>query len=119
MISFALPGMRLVNPTNEHTHWRIRHKRSQEQRHKARVVAQAAGVHLEPLPLVITITRVGPGKLDSDSLPPSGKHVRDGIADAIGVDDGDDTKVTWLYAQERAKTWGVRVEIRRHDEVAA
>lgn len=35
---------------------------------------------------------------------------RDGIADALGVDDGDESKVTWSYAQERGD-YGVRVKI--------
>jgi hypothetical protein len=109
-LSFELPGMKLVNPTNEHKPWQVRHARAQKQRHAARVATQAYALGAKP-PLVVTITRRGPGKLDSDSLPPSGKHARDGIADALGVDDGDESLVQWRYAQERAREWSVLVTI--------
>ena len=51
-------------------------------------------------PYEITITRHGKRKLDSDNLAASAKFVRDGIADALGIDDGDDEMATWLYRQE-------------------
>jgi hypothetical protein len=56
-------------------------------------------------------TRVAPGNgLDSDNLPVSMKHVRDGIADAMGVDDRDE-RVTWEYAQERGKPGEYKVKV--------
>lgn len=113
-----MPGMRLVNPTNEHAHWRTRSTRAKLQRNTARLVMMAHAHQLVRVPLVITIVRLGRGTLDSDSLPPSGKHVRDGIADALGIDDGDESKVTWLYRQERAVTWGARIEIARREEAS-
>ena len=109
---FCMLGVRLVNPTNEHAHWRVRSKRAKAQRTQARLMTQATGAHLCLGPYLVVITRCGPGKLDSDSLPPSGKHVRDGIADALGIDDGDDAQAMWHYAQERAKAWSVRVVVR-------
>lgn len=112
-VRFEILGMRLVNPTNEHAHWRVRSARAKEQRQQAKVRTQAAGGHLLAGPYVVRITRRGPGRLDSDSLPPSGKHVRDGIADALGIDDGDDRQAVWTYAQERARVWSVVVEITR------
>lgn len=42
------------------------------------------------------------GKLDSDNLPGAFKHVRDGMADALGIDDGD-ARLAWSYAQVKAK----------------
>ena len=62
------------------------------------------------LPCTVTITRLGPRKLDSDNLATSAKGLRDGIADKLGVDDGDE-RITWCYAQEKSKTYGVRIEI--------
>ena len=64
------------------------------------------------LPVTITITRVAPRKLDSDNLARSMKAVRDGIADAFRLDDGDD-RLDWRYAQRtgRAKEYSVDVEI--------
>lgn len=63
------------------------------------------------MPATVTITRIGKRKLDSDNLAISAKHVRDGIADAYGVDDGSDL-YTWNYAQEIGKDYAVRIEIR-------
>jgi hypothetical protein len=52
--------------------------------------------------LVITLTRIGPGTLDSeDNLSAGFKAVRDGIADALGVNDRH-PRLRWFYGQERA-----------------
>lgn len=64
-------------------------------------------------PLLVLITRISPGRFDrDDGVNISCKHVRDGVADAIGVDD-DDARVTWRYAQEKCAKGenGARVEI--------
>ncbi|MFA4900877.1 MAG: hypothetical protein WC563_15270 [Brevundimonas sp.] len=105
-----IPGVRLVNATNEHTHWRVRSKRAKAQRGLASMVLRSICATPPPPPLTITITRHAPSNgLDSDSLPPSGKHLRDGIADFLGVDDGS-ASLTWLYCQERGP-WGVTIQI--------
>jgi hypothetical protein len=61
---------------------------------------------------IVTMTRLSPGTLDSDNLVGSQKHVRDGIADALGLPDND-PRIEWRYAQERCKrgSYGVRIEI--------
>ena len=51
-------------------------------------------------PYKIIIVRHGKRKLDSDNLAASAKFVRDGVADALGIDDGDDSLATWHYMQE-------------------
>lgn len=49
----------------------------------------------------VTITRVSPGKLDAhDNLRSALKSVADGIADALGVDDGGGL-VDWQYLQRK------------------
>ncbi len=63
-----------------------------------------------PLPLVITITRIGPRTLDDDNLQGACKYVRDQIANEIGVDDGSPL-YTWKYAQRKSKVYGVDIEI--------
>ena len=67
------------------------------------------GLDIPPTPLVVTITRIGPRKLDDDNLASACKYVRDQIAKAVGVDDGSDL-YTWRYAQRKGK-YGVDVEI--------
>ena len=64
---------------------------------------------LPPMPLLVTITRVGPRRLDDDNLDAACKYVRDQIAAHVGVDDGSD-QYTWQYKQRIGK-YGVDVEI--------
>lgn len=115
MIAFDLPGMRLVSLLNDRSHWAARAARAKKQRWAAMVATRAHLLEQMRLPLVVTITRRGPGTLDSDNLAACAKHVRDGIADALGIDDGDE-RITWVVRQERARLWGVSVEIRRRGE---
>lgn len=56
----------------------------------------------------VHITRLGRGQLDVDNLAISAKHVLDGIADAVGINDRD-LQVT--YAQERCGVYAVRLEL--------
>jgi len=48
-------------------------------------------------------------RMDSDGVASALKAVRDGIADALGIDDGN-SRITWIYGQERGE-YSVRVEI--------
>jgi hypothetical protein len=57
----------------------------------------------------VTITRIAPRELDSDNLASCAKGIRDGVADALRVDDGDE-RIRWTYKQERGKP-AVRVDI--------
>lgn len=53
------------------------------------------------VPAVVTITRVSFGRLDSDNLAFSAKALRDGVADALGIDDGDVARVRFRYLQRK------------------
>ena len=61
-------------------------------------------------PWLITITRQGKRKLDDDNLASSAKHIRDGVADALGIDDGD-PRLHWKYLQEHPLPYGAHVEM--------
>lgn len=68
---------------------------------------------LVPRRLRITLTRVTPprGKrLDTDNLASALKAVRDGIADALGRDDGDG-EIEWRYDQAKGAGWNVAVRL--------
>lgn len=111
--------VRLVSLLNTREHHMARARRAKQQRSLARLqtiarlcrsplwarVANGCGI-------VVTITRIGPRELDDDNLAGSAKHVRDGIADALGIDDGSDL-VTWLYAQSKGfpHEYGCQVRI--------
>lgn len=114
-VRFTIP-IRLVNGANAREHHHARGRRAKEQRGLGRLFAQSHGVPRlakSSAGLRVLITRVGPRPLDSDNLAISAKHVRDGIADAAGVDDGS-AWWTWEYGQRRPRlgeTYAVDVEI--------
>lgn len=65
---------------------------------------------IPPLPLLVTITRIGPRTLDDDNLASACKYVRDEIAKVVGVDDGSN-QYTWRYEQIKGMKYGVNIEI--------
>ena len=67
------------------------------------------GHDLPPLPVVVTITRIGPRRLDNDNLESACKYVRDEIARAYGVDDGSPL-YNW-QCEQRIGDYAVEVEI--------
>ncbi len=77
-------------------------RRRRDQRAMAKLVV---GMHvrscLVALPAVVTLTRLAPSSgLDDDNLRGALKSVRDGVADALGLDDRD-PRVSWRYEQRR------------------
>jgi hypothetical protein len=64
--------------------------------------------------LEVHLTRIAPRELDDDNLRGALKSTRDGVADALGIDDRD-PRVRWGYGQERGKVreYAVRVEVAR------
>lgn len=106
-------SMRTVSEANSHEHWRLRAKRAKQQREAAAftLLGVLRAEHVEP-PCDVLLTRIGPTTgLDDDNLPASMKHVRDGVADALGLANDRDPRVRWSYAQQRTKDWGVIVRI--------
>lgn len=111
-ISVLLP-IRTESEANVRECWQSKHRRAKNQRGIARMmlVASCRGISRSAR-IYVTLTRIGVRKLDSDNLARSFKAVRDGIADAIGIDDGSD-RIGFHYRQERGrpKEYAVRVEI--------
>lgn len=110
-ITVCLP-LRLVSELNDRSHWSVKAKRAAEQRSVTRM--RLAGERAWPLslPVLVTITRIGPRALDGDNLQASAKHVRDGVADALGVNDANPW-VIWVYTQRASrKGFGVEIEVR-------
>lgn len=121
LAQFVIP-IRTVSESNCHEHWRHRQRRAKAQRSAAFLSTRGhGGISLaKHLPLIVTITRVSPRALDDDNLAMSQKHVRDGIADALGVNDRDPL-VRWMYQQRRGAKgqYAVDVSIMRADAVAS
>lgn len=99
--------VRAVSGANAREHWTVRDRRAREHR-----IATLAVKPVE-LPVIVILTRFGPRKLDSDNLAISCKHIRDGIAARLGVDDGDETRVRWEYRQGKQHGYSVLAEFVR------
>jgi hypothetical protein len=70
------------------------------------------------LPVTVKMVRIAPRKLDEgDNLSGGFKHVRDGIADWLGVDDGG-KDVTWVYEQRKGKPRQYAIEISLQEDHA-
>lgn len=96
MIRLHVP-VRTVSEANAHEHWRRRQKRALQQRLAVWAYWKAVPRTVE-LPVVVRLTRVAPRAMDSDNAVGALKHVRDEIAELLGVDDGPQEKrVTWEY----------------------
>lgn len=99
--------IRTVNSLNVSEHWRRRAKRAQATRAAAKLalksVATSAWAHVVATllrdGLRVVLTRHSRGKLDAhDGLPAALKHVVDGVADALAIEDND-SRIEWRYAQ--------------------
>jgi hypothetical protein len=100
--------IKLPSLANTRSHWRYIANIKKKQREAVRLCIKDLVV--PPLPLLVTITRIGPRHLDDDNLASACKYVRDEIAKKVGVDDGSD-QYTWRYEQIKGLRYGVNVEV--------
>ncbi len=108
-VSFSFPCKLASLANTRECHW-TKAKRAKSQRTQARFNVRMNVGKLGERAMTIKITRVGKRKLDSDNLAISAKHVRDGIADALGLDDGSPL-LTWRYEQRVGKVYECHVTI--------
>lgn len=114
-ITFHLP-LRLVPAVNSREHWRKVAARAQVQKLTTTAIGRASlarGPALAP-PYRVTIVRIGPRRMDSDNAVGSAKAVRDSIARMLGVDDGDEARITFDYGR-KIGPFGVDIEITGSD----
>jgi hypothetical protein len=111
--------VRTPNPVNggQGYHWRVRAERRSEQR-KATAAALAGCLPVQ-MPAVVRLTRASPGELDDDNLRAALKSIRDQIAEFLGVDDGDQKAVRWVYGQKRERNHAVEVMICHADQIGS
>jgi hypothetical protein len=110
MISIQLP-IRTWNTANCRWHWAKKAKIAKQQRQEAFMAARAHGVRMAPPgQFDVCLVRVGKRRMDSDGLAISFKAIRDGIAAAMGIDDGD-PRIEWQYGQEIGKAYMVKITI--------
>lgn len=116
-LSVTIP-IRTVSEANSRDHWAKKAKRAKQQRQAvltalcSRSPEVRAQLYRKALDggIVVTLTRVGKRKLDSDNLSRSCKAPRDSVAQWLGIDDGDE-RIEWRYAQEIGREYAVRVEV--------
>lgn len=109
-VRVTLP-LKVVNESNQRGHWAAKARRTKDARNTVGVVLRAhlaaAGRGLRA-PYVVTLTRIAPRNLDTDGVVSALKATRDGVADALGIDDGDE-RVEWRYGQRRGKPGDVTI----------
>ena len=99
-IAVFLP-IQTVNESNNRDHWSVRARRTKLARCLARMLLGASARLGTGQGAKITLTRVGPRELDGDGCCSALKATRDGVADALGVDDGSPL-LEWVYLQRKA-----------------
>lgn len=97
--SLSLP-IKTVAGQNAREHWRERARRVAKERSMARGAVLQHLPAKRLLPCTVTMTRVSAGELDDDNLSGAFKAIRDGVADALGIDDRD-KRVRWKYGQAK------------------
>lgn len=98
----VLVPVRIESEANRREHWRTVAARKALHRTMGRCGLGEAGAKRPQTPCTITLTRIGPRTLDDDNLASGFKAFRDGVADWLGIDDGD-KRLTWRYAQRKGK----------------
>lgn len=106
-----IEDMRLKGSLNAREHWRARASRVRREREAAHWTLMDA--KRPPLPVVVRLVRIAPRSLDDDNLQGVFKAIRDGVADAYGIDDKDRSRIRFEYDQERGapRQYGVRIEV--------
>lgn len=116
IVAIYIP-MRTQSEGNIHEHWRKTHGRRKSQRDASRLfVKQRLDELSECSRYTIHLTRIAPRALDDGNLEFSFKAVQDGVADALGINDGNRRVVSWRYAQERRGKGEYGIEIRIEGE---
>lgn len=102
-VTVSLP-CRLVSEANSRGHWAKGAKRAKGQRELAYYMLQQHRGALRSLffeeGIAIHLTRIAPRVLDEDNLQRAFKAIRDGVADAFKLDDGD-PRLAWRYHQRK------------------
>ena len=112
--------MDVPSTSNLREHWRTRAKRVKVQREAALISMLSVDMREALLEARrwagteavrhVSLVRLSPRKLDDDNLRGALKAVRDGVADALGVDDAHPS-IVWHYGQAQDKRKGVRISL--------
>lgn len=112
--------VKIISEANNFEHWTDKRNRKVSQ--QVEVMAElrkALEGRRVALPCIITLTRIGPKSLDPDNLANGFKAVQDAIAKVLNFDDGDVTKVRWLYDQTPITRRSYSIKIKIESKVEA
>lgn len=103
MIEFTVPGFRIDSVANQKAHRMQIHRARKRHHHDVTTACNAsrdrrAAIAALRYPFLVTLTVVRPRRLDDDNANGGCKAARDAIAKILGVDDGDTSKIRFLYA---------------------
>ena len=120
VVRVTIDGLRLTNGANAREHWATKARRAKRERGLILRALASSGVCAPRGPWSVEITRIAPRRMDSDGATIAAKHLRDGVADWLGVDDGDDV-VTFAVDQRKGepREYAVRVVIATRGPVEA
>lgn len=115
-ITFELPT-KIVSEANSRGHWSKKYRRAKAQKRLAYFTAyeHARALRSWGGSIRVTLVRLYTGNakaMDSDNLQSGFKATRDGIAKALGIDDGS-SRLIFAYDQVRSAAAGVKVSIER------
>jgi hypothetical protein len=100
-MTITLP-IKITSPANgSHGHWSADAKRRKDQRTITKWGLRP--LPPPPLPVVVTLTRIGARDLDDDNLAAGFKSVRDEVAAWLGCGDSKRDPITWVYEQRRGE----------------
>lgn len=91
--------------SNTREHWAPKARRTRTNRLTCRLALSAIlpkSLPTSGIIITVRLVRISSGTLDDDNLRSSLKACRDGIADALGFDDGDPI-FAWFYDQKKCK----------------
>ena len=106
-----IEDMRLKGGQNAREHHLARARRTKRERQAAHW--RMLDAKRPPLPVIVRMVRIAPRAFDDDNLSGAFKAMRDGVADAYGIDDKDRSRIRFEYDQERGAPhqYGVRIEV--------
>lgn len=99
VVTLVLP-IKTVSEPNVRSSWHAKAARTKAHRGQVALVLRSK-IRALGLPVTVVLTRMSPGRLDDDNLRGALKAVRDGVADALGLRDDSDPRVSWAYTQTR------------------
>lgn len=103
--------IRTVSEANQREHWATKNRRNKRQQEAVGYALLSKRALLPKPPVLVNLCRLAKRSMDPDNLVGSFKHVQDAVAKILGVNDGDRSKVRWMYEEETGHPYGVEITI--------